>query len=71
MSYLEEAAQQLRTIAADTDKAATQTSYPARYADERHRIADGFAALAAIEQGLIPAAMVADIVARATKEATS
>jgi septation ring formation regulator EzrA len=46
--YLEEAAAQLRKVATDIDKA--EARYHSSYRDQRHKLAEAFGALAAIEK---------------------
>lgn len=57
--YLEEAAALLRKSAETNEKA--NRSYPGLANDGRLRIAREFAALAAIDKGLLPAEMVQDV----------
>ncbi|MFD5673691.1 hypothetical protein [Streptomyces sp. NPDC127040] len=57
--YLEEAAALLRKAAEANQK--ENSSYPSSLAKGCERIAREFAALAAIDKGLLPAEMVADV----------
>lgn len=62
--YLEEAAALLRKVAMDNEKTLNQAGY-ARLRSEinegRERIAKGFAVLAAIDKGLLPAPAADDL----------
>lgn len=60
--YLEEAAALLRKAAEDSEKANAHSS--GLLAQGRMRIADKFAALGAIEAGVIPAALLRDLLDR-------
>jgi hypothetical protein len=63
--YLEESAEQLRKIAAILDHKTEERSWPlARIAHERRLVAEGFHTIAAIEQGLVPTSMMADVLVR-------
>lgn len=72
MAYLEEAADLLRKAAELNEKRTTPGGMFTRTDDEinkgRERIAMKFAQLAAIERGLIPAEMVADLLARIVRD---
>jgi hypothetical protein len=63
--YLEEAATLLRKATVDNDGAWAHSELTR--GEGRERIAKGFAQLAAIERGLIPAEMVGEIVASAVR----
>jgi len=72
--YLEEAAAQLRKATAEYEQNCAESSMPTlsreALAVKRERIAKGFATLAAIDEGVLPAEITQDvldaIVARAT-----
>jgi len=59
MSYLEEAAAELRKASKDLDRDILSQD---RQLAGRRNVADGFAQLAAIEQGLLPSTMLAPLV---------
>lgn len=61
-SYLEEAADELRKLS-KVVSASEQRNGPMTYnREERRRIADGFAQLAAIESGLLPSTMLTPLI---------
>lgn len=57
--YLEEAAALLRKAANDVEERAAKSR--CSYNDERMVVAEGFAMLAAIDKGLLPAEIVQDV----------
>lgn len=59
--YLEEAAALLRKSAQVVEKKAAQAQYGDTYNDERIAVAREFATLAAIDEGLLPAEIVQDV----------
>lgn len=64
-NYLEEGAEQLRKAAAIIDFKTEERSWPLdKIAHERRLVAEGFHAIAAIQQGLVPTAMMADVLVR-------
>lgn len=64
--YLEEAAAQLRKATAEYEKNAAESGLPSpsreNLAVKRERLAQGFATLAAIEKGLLPAEITRDVI---------
>ncbi|MEU9323224.1 hypothetical protein AB0D91_05330 [Streptomyces canus] len=60
--YLEEAADLLRKAAAATEQRFANGPHPYLGNEERERIAQGFATLAAIDKGLLPAEIVGAVV---------
>lgn len=73
--YLEEAAEQLRKATAEYEQNCAESPMArlARdvLAEKRERIASGFAALAAIEKGLLPAEVTQDVIAAVVARVTS
>jgi hypothetical protein len=73
--YLEEAAAQLRKATAEYEKNTAESSLPTlsreHMAEKRERIAKGFATLAAIDKGLLPAEITEDVVAAVVARATT
>lgn len=65
--YLEEAAAQLRKATAEYEKQCADSDYPtlarSNLAEKRERIAQSFATLAAIDNGLLPAEITQDVIA--------
>jgi hypothetical protein len=62
-NYLEEAAELLRKASDHNERA--NASYPERRAEKQIALAGEFAKLAAIEKGIIPADMLAEVLERA------
>lgn len=60
--YLEDAAEQLRKAAEAVDRQYANANLPTAANEYRERIANGFATLAAIERGLLPASVVEAVV---------
>jgi hypothetical protein len=73
--YLEEAAAQLRKATAEYEKNAAESSLPTlsreHLAEKRERIAQSFATLAAIDNGLLPAEIAQDVVAAVVSRITA
>jgi hypothetical protein len=73
--YLEEAAEQLRKATAEYEQncaeSATSRLSRATLAENRERIAQGFAALAAIDNGLLPAEITQDVIAAVISRTTA
>lgn len=73
--YLEEAATQLRKATAEYEKNAAESGLPAlsreNLAVKRERLAQGFAMLAAIENGLLPAEITQDVIAAVVARTTA
>lgn len=70
--YLEEAAELLRKAATAHDREHANDLYPASSGNEgRERIAQGFATLAAIDKGLLPADITADVLRSITDKAAA
>lgn len=64
-NYLEESAEQLRKAAAIIDFKTDERSWPLdKIAQERRLVAEGFHTIAAIEQGLVPTSLMADVLVR-------
>lgn len=74
-SYLEEAAAQLRKATAEYERNCAESSMPTLsrgvLAEKRERIAQGFATLAAIDNGLLPAEITQDVIAALVNRATA
>ena len=62
--YLEEAAQQLRKATAEIEATFTAGYQRDRLATRREHIAEGFALLAAIDKGVLPATAAEDLLVR-------
>ncbi|MFM9589857.1 hypothetical protein ACKI1J_14960 [Streptomyces scabiei] len=64
--YLEEAAEQLRKATAEYEQNCAESTLRRAsrdaLAEQRERIASGFAALAAIDKGLLPAEIAQDVI---------
>ncbi|MFE8961766.1 hypothetical protein [Streptomyces iakyrus] len=64
--FLEEAAAQLRKATAEYEQNCAESTSPrvsrATLAENRERIAQGFATLAAIDKGLLPAEIAQDVI---------
>lgn len=73
--YLEEAAAQLRKATAEYEKNCAESSIPGlareALAEKRERIAQSFATLAAIEEGLLPAEIARDVIEAVVSRATA
>jgi len=67
--YLEEAAALLRKSAQVVEKKAAQAQYGDSYNDQRIAVAREFATLAAIDEGLLPAEIVQDVLRAITDRA--
>lgn len=65
--YLEEAANQLRKATAEYERNCAESDIPTlarkTLAEKRERIAQGFATLAAIDEGMLPAEITQDVIA--------
>jgi hypothetical protein len=69
--YLEEAAEQLRKAASATDLYYGTDRTAVAGNEQRERIAQGFATLAAIDKGLLPAEITQDVIAALISRTTA
>ncbi|MFD9276878.1 hypothetical protein ACFWD7_06245 [Streptomyces mirabilis] len=69
--YLEEAANQLRKASAATEQRYAGALHPYLGNESRQQIAQGFAALAAIDKGLLPAEITQDVIAAIVSRTTA
>jgi hypothetical protein len=69
--YLEEAANLLRKSAAATEQRYAGSQFPEVGNESRERIARGFATLAAIDKGLLPAEITQDVIAALVSRTTA
>jgi hypothetical protein len=69
--YLEEAADLLRKAADGNEQRFANSVLPHGVIEGRERIARGFAALAAIDKGLLPAEITQDVIAALVSRTTA